>query len=72
MGLSPRTRRNQSSAAQNLRGHRSISAHAEEPAAPRSPRRRLQVYLRARGGTGVRMSEKIYAIGLSPRTRRNR
>ncbi|APH65064.1 Hypothetical protein GbCGDNIH1I4_1630 [Granulibacter bethesdensis] len=71
-GLSPRTRRNRSVSLVVSRATGSISAHAEEPGWRGRSAGRAEVYLRARGGTGLTMDASIAAHGLSPRTRRNR
>ncbi|APH57540.1 Hypothetical protein GbCGDNIH6_8027a [Granulibacter bethesdensis] len=70
-GLSPRTRRNPNGQWVDVDGWGSISAHAEEPCERRNDGGQLTVYLRARGGTHLTVSQFCLSMGLSPRTRRN-
>ncbi|AHJ68531.1 Hypothetical protein GbCGDNIH2_1629 [Granulibacter bethesdensis] len=71
-GLSPRTRRNRIISCRQYSCRRSISAHAEEPRRCDDGRSADKVYLRARGGTENDVGHDAPALGLSPRTRRNR
>ena len=71
-GLSPPTRGNRRRAERRTTLHRSIPAHAGEPAGRAHIPNREGVYPRPRGGTAKPMTKATESDGLSPPTRGNR
>ncbi len=71
-GLSPRVRGNHQAPHAHRPVFRSIPARAGEPTGWPVVRGQEWVYPRACGGTSVRSSSVIWALGLSPRVRGNR
>ena len=71
VGLSPRMRGNLRRGDRVGESLGSIPAHAGEPRAPASAKRRPRVYPRACGGTLNRLPRLHFGVGLSPRMRGN-